>query len=101
MPAGGKIKIWAQLQKHQGGGVYSTVGEAPQVETTVVPPTFIWTFDPEKGKGNVGKEVKATLTTKEEIKPDLINYEWSYPESVKPHGVREERERDRVRAQRP
>ena len=82
MPAGGKIKIWAQLQKHSGGGSYATVGEAPQVETVVVPPVFKWTFEPGKGKGNVGKEVKVTITTVPAgVKPELLSYEWSYPES--------------------
>ncbi len=82
MPPGGKIRIWAQLQKESGGGVYSTVGEAPQVETTVVPPGFKWTFVPEKGKGNVGREVRVSITTVPEgIKPELLSYEWSLPES--------------------
>ena len=77
-----KIKIWAEIQKDGGGGVYSTVGETPQQVVTVVPPKFKWTFNPEKGKGRIGQEVKATLTTEPaDIKPELLNYEWSWPES--------------------
>ena len=82
MPSSGKIKIWAEIQKDGGGGVYSTVGETPQQEVTVVPPKFKWTFNPEKGKGRIGQEVRATLTTEPaDIKPELLNYEWSWPES--------------------
>ncbi len=77
-----KIKIWAEIQKDGGGGVYSTIGETLQQEVTVVPPKFKWTFNPEKGKGRIGQEVKATLTTDPaDIKPELLNYEWSWPES--------------------
>ena len=82
MPSSGKIKIWAEIQKDGGGGVYSTVGETPQQVVTVVPPKFKWTFNPEKGKGRIGQEVRATLTTEPaDIKPELLNYEWSWPES--------------------
>jgi hypothetical protein len=82
MGPGNKIKIWAEIQKDGGVGVYSTIGETPQQISTVVPPTFKWTFEPEKGKGRIGQEVKAKITTEPaDIKPELLNYEWSWPES--------------------
>ena len=64
----GKIRIWAQIQKSTGEGVYSTVGETDQKEITVIPPKFKWTFDPPKGQGKIGQEVKATITTDPAIK---------------------------------
>ncbi|MBI2831601.1 MAG: hypothetical protein HYX79_05015, partial [Chloroflexi bacterium] len=77
----GPIKIWADIQKQSGEGVYSTIGETEQKEVTVIPPTFKWTFDPPKGLGKVGQEVKAIITSEPAINAGLINYEWSYPES--------------------
>ncbi|HMK50438.1 MAG TPA: hypothetical protein VK435_10325, partial [Thermodesulfovibrionales bacterium] len=76
-----RIKIRAEIQQFVGGGVYKTIGEAEQKEVSVVPPKFKWAFEPEKGKGRVGREVKVTITTDPRIKDELINYEWSYPES--------------------
>ena len=49
---------------------------------TVVPPKFKMTFVPEKGKGKVGQEVRVTIDTDPpKIKPEIINYEWNWPES--------------------
>ncbi|MBM4146131.1 MAG: hypothetical protein FJ240_07630 [Nitrospira sp.] len=77
----GKIKIWAEIQKATGEGVYSTVGDTPQKEITVVPPKFRWSFVPDKGKGKVGEEVRATITTEPKIDPKVITFKWDYPES--------------------
>ncbi len=76
-----KIKIWAEIQQNVSGSIYETVGEADQIEVKVLPPKFKWTFEPEKGKGRVGQEIKVTLITEPKIKDELIYYYWDYPES--------------------
>ncbi len=78
----GAIKIWAEIEKKTGDKVYEKVGETDQREVTVVPPKFKMTFVPEKGKGKVGQEVRVTIETDPpKIKPEIINYEWNWPES--------------------
>jgi hypothetical protein len=77
----GAIKIWAEIEKKIGDKVYEKVGETDQREVTVVPPKFKMVFNPEKGKGKVGQEVRVTIETDPKIKPEIINYEWNWPES--------------------
>ncbi len=78
----GPIKISAEIQKKTGDNVYEQVGEAEQREVTVVAPKFKMIFNPEKGKGKVGQEVRVTIDSDPPgIKPEIVNYEWSWPES--------------------
>ncbi len=77
----GVIKIWAEIEKKTGDKVYERVGETDQQQVTVVPPKFKMTFNPEKGKGKVGQEVRVTIETDPKIKPEIVNYEWNWPES--------------------
>jgi len=77
----GKITIVAKVEKKVGDKVYREAGESDEREVTVKPPKFKWAFEPPKGQGKVGQEVKATITTEPAIKTELIDYEWSYPES--------------------
>ncbi len=78
----GAIKIWAEIEKKTGDKVYERVGETDQQQITVVPPKFKMTFNPEKGKGKVGQEVRVTIDSDPPgIKPEIVNYEWSWPES--------------------
>ena len=78
----GPIKIWAEIQKKTGDNVYEQVGKAEQRVVTVVPPKFKMAFNPEKGKGKVGQEVRVTIETDPpKINPEIFNYEWNWPES--------------------
>gem|GEM_PF-2375324 len=75
----GVVKIWAQVKIKTEKGIQAF--ESDQQEVTVVAPKFLWSFDPKKGAGQIGREVKASITTDPFVDPALLSYEWSMPES--------------------
>jgi tetratricopeptide (TPR) repeat protein len=78
----GPIKIWMQIRERSSGAGADAVVESPQQDVRVVAPMFSWVFDPEKGKGKLGQEIRATLTATPAIHPDLIRFEWAVPASA-------------------
>lgn len=76
-----KVKVWAEIQIPKGDNVWESVAETDQQVVTVIPPKFNVTFDPAQGQGKVGTEIKGTVTTDPPIKPDLIDYAWTSPQS--------------------
>ena len=72
----GNVKLWAQVVDAETG---TTIGETPQVATTVVAPAFSVRFTPPAGQGRIGQEVKAQIFANPEVPAKLIDYRWLEP----------------------